>query len=107
MSNKDIAKIGGLTGRVAATATSAGKAIGEQSNNIIITNNGPSAVFVQSGGVGLTIVFPTTSTSQNGSVILAGQTQNFKKNNPTDSTLYTICDTSGTADVYFSSVDGE
>jgi len=107
MSYEDIAKVGALTNRIAATATSGSKAIGVQSKNIIFHNAGTSPVFVQTGVSGLTIVYPTTSTGQNGSIVMGGQSQNYKKNNPTDTTVYAICDTGLSTDLLFSAVEGE
>lgn len=108
MSMEDIAKVGCRTERVAATATVTAKTIPAQSKNVIVNNAGSSPVFVTTGAAtGITHVYPTTATGQNGSIVLSSQTQTFKKNNPTDNTIYLICDTGGTADVLISFVDGE
>lgn len=107
MSQEDIAKIGHKTERIAATATVSTKTISTQSKNVIISNDGPHAVFCQTGpATGITHVYPTTTTGQDGAIVLSGQTQTYKKNNPTDNTFYAICDT-GTADVLISFVNGE
>lgn len=108
MSQEDIAKIGHKTERVAASSTVATKTISVQSKNVIISNVGASPIFCQTGpATGVTHVYPTTTTGQDGAPILSGQTQMYKKNNPTDNTFYVICDTGGTADVLVSFVDGE
>lgn len=108
MSMEDIAKVGCRTERVAATATVTLKTIPAQSKNVIVNNAGSSPVFVTTGSAtGITHVYPTTTTGQNGAIVMGGQTQNFKKNNPSDTTFYAICDTAGTADVLVSFVDGE
>ena len=108
MSINDIAKIGCRTERVAATATAATKAIPPNSRNVLVHNAGTSPVFVQTGAAtGVTHVYPTTGTGQSGSIVLGGQSQVYKKNNPTDSTFYAICDTGLSADILISLVDGE
>lgn len=76
--------------------------------DVMIMKAGGSPVFVTTGAAtGITHVYPTTATGQNGAIVMGGQTQNFKKNNPSDTTFYAICDTAGTADVLVSFVDGE
>lgn len=107
MSYQNIAKVGCQTERMTVTASSSTKTLPESSRNILIHNNGSNTVFVQTGAAGLTLVFPTTSTGQDGAIILAGQSQVYEKNNPTDNTLYAICDTALSSDIFISLTNAE
>jgi hypothetical protein len=99
----DLAKVNDITHALACSAVSASKTFAageyEGSSTVSVYNEGPSAVFVKTGAAAETIVFPTTTTGQRGTIIPAGAVASLKKS--TDHNMvHAICNTGGTATIY-------
>jgi len=107
MSARTPMTVGYPTVVAAATAVSAAKALTNSLTQFIILKNaGSNAVFVNSGNSTTTVVFPTTTTGQNGAVILPGEISTYAKNNAADTHLATICDAGLTTTLYIQTGEG-
>lgn len=106
MSAQTPMQIGAFTAVAAVTSATAAKALGQTTVQYLnIYNSGAVDAFVNSGSSTISIVFPTTGTGQNGTIIPAGMMATYRKNSPSDTHLATIC-ASGTTTLYIQSGEG-
>lgn len=95
------------TVRLAATSTNQRIAMAKSAEREIeITNDGPDPVYVRFGGSTVTAVVPTAAGTAGDYPILAGQSK-IIRNLRGMTYAAAICASGKTADVYFSSGDGE
>lgn len=107
MSTEAPARVGGFTVLAAVTATTQAKSLVlTNSRHLILKNLGTNAAFVNSGPSTETVVYPTTTTGQNGSIIAPGEICTYSKNNSADTHLACICDTGLTTTLSVQSSDG-
>ncbi len=107
MSAQTPMSIGFPTVVAAVTSTTAAKAFGNTNTQfVIIYNGGSNPAFVNSGDSTITIVFPTTITGRNGSIIAPGSIVTYMKNNSKDTHLAVICDTGLMTTLYIQTGEG-
>lgn len=104
----DLARLNNQTAVLACTASSASKTLSEfnGTSTVNIYNAGPDDVFVKTSTVAETLVFPTTSTAQDGTILPAGAYVAAGKLAQHDR-VHAICDTGNTATVYIQFNTGE
>lgn len=105
--NRAFTPLAAGTKRLAATSTSARIALAKSDEpEIEITNDGPDPVYVEVGTSSVTATAPVAAGAAGSYPILAGQSKvirNIRKG----TYIAAICDTGDTADVFFSSGEGE
>lgn len=95
------------TKRLAATSTSARIALAKSEEpEVEISNEGLSTVYIEFGGATVVAVAPVAAGAAGGYPILAGQSK-IVRNLRAATYVAAICDSGETAEVYFTSGEGE
>lgn len=92
MSTTTPARVGAFTVLAGVTETTAAKSLTlTRAPYLILKNIGTNPCFVNSGDSTVSVVYPTTTTGQNGSLIAVGELCTYSKNNDADTHLAVIC----------------